>query len=255
LPGAWDGPIAGSLRPLARTTDRPRPARPQPGGPSVNGAPHRPPVNGTRHRPLLIGLTGPIGCGKSTVARMLAGLGGTVIDADALAREVTLPGAPTLPQIRRRFGDDVFNPDGSLDRAALAAVVFNDAEGLRDLEAITHPEVRRLVEAQLRDPAGAGAPFVAIEAIKLVEGGLAERCDEVWLIDCPPDVQRERLRGRGMDGADADRRIAAQGDDLIERIKALLPRNVISRVLPTQGTLDDVRGAVERALAEAISAH
>jgi dephospho-CoA kinase len=206
-------------------------------------------------RPLLIGLTGPIGCGKSTVARMLAGLGGTVIDADDLAREVTLPGAPALPEIRRRFGDHVFNADGSLNRAAMAAIVFKDEAALRDLEAITHPAVRRLVEAQLRTAADVNARLVAIEAIKLVEGGLADRCDEVWLIDCPPSVQRERLRGRGMTTADVDRRIAAQGSDLVERITALLPGNVRSRVLPTEGTLDEVRAAVEQALAEAISAH
>jgi len=189
------------------------------------------------------------------VARMLAGLGGTVIDADDLAREVTLPGAPALREIRRRFGDDVFNADGSLNRAAMAAIVFKDEAALRDLEAITHPAVRRLVEAQLRTAADINARFVAVEAIKLVEGGLADRCDEVWLIDCPPSVQRDRLRGRGMTTADADRRIAAQGSDLLNRITALLPGNVRSRVLPTEGSLDEVREAVEQALAEAISAH
>ncbi len=203
--------------------------------------------------PPLIGLTGPIGCGKSTVGQMLAGLGGTVIDADELAREVTAPGEPTLPAIRQRFGDTVFHADGSLDRAALAEIVFNNEAALRDLEAITHPAVRRRVEALLARAKETKAPFVVIEAIKLVEGGLAQQCDEVWLIDCPPAVQRKRLRGRGMDAADADRRVAAQGDDLVGRLDVLLPRTVRRRVLPTEGSLEEVRQAVQQALAKVIS--
>lgn len=203
--------------------------------------------------PPLIGLTGPIGCGKSTVGQMLAGLGGTVIDADELAREVTAPSEPTLPEIRQRFGDSVFHADGSLDRAALAEIVFNNEAALRDLEAITHPAVRRRFEGLLARAKETKAPFVVIEAIKLVEGGLAEQCDEVWLVDCPPAVQRKRLRGRGMDAADADRRVAAQGDDLVGRLDVLLPRTVRRRVLPTEGSLEEVRQAIEQALAKVIS--
>jgi dephospho-CoA kinase len=205
-------------------------------------------------QPVLIGLTGPIGCGKSTVGQMLGELGGVVIDADRLARDVTAPGEATLPLIRRRFGDAVFRADGALDRAALAEIVFNDEEALRDLEAITHPAVRRRVDDELSVATLQSAPFVAIEAIKLVEGGLAQRCDEVWLIDCPPAVQWNRLRGRGMDPTDADRRIATQGDDFIARTQALLPSTIRRRVLATRGTLDDVRHAVDLALAEAVSA-
>jgi dephospho-CoA kinase len=202
----------------------------------------------------LIGITGPIGCGKSTVARMLAGLGGAAIDADQLARDVTAPGEPTLPEIRRRFGDEVFAADGSLDRAALADIVFADDTALRDQEAITHPAVRRRVDQQLAAAARDNAPFVVIEAIKLVEGGLADRCDEVWLIECPPAVQRERLRGRGMDPADADQRIAAQGEDLVGRLDALLPRTVRRRVIDAAATLDEVGDHVKQALREVVSA-
>ena len=206
---------------------------------------------------LLIGITGPIGCGKSTVARMLADLGGLVVDADDLARKATDAGRATLPEIRRRFGDAVFTESGALDRAAMAAVVFDDAEALADLERIVHPEVRKLVEAELDGAAAADAPFVVIEAIKLVEGGLADRCDEVWLIDCPADVQRERLRGRGLTDDDAERRIGAQGPDLAGRLRNTLEtsrgdRGPKVRVIAAEGTMEDTRERAEDALAEAL---
>ncbi len=204
-------------------------------------------------RPFMIGLTGPIGCGKSTVARMLGDLGGTVIDADVLARQATEPGRATLPAIRERFGDEVFAPQGTLDRAALAAVVFEDESALRDLEAIVHPEVRRLVEAELSAAQAAEAPVVIVEAIKLVEGGLAERCDEVWLVECHPSTQRERLTGRGADKDDIERRLSTQGANLGERLAAALADGPPVRRLPTDGSLDETRLRVEDALADALA--
>ena len=100
---------------------------------------------------LVIGLTGPIGCGKSTIAARLAEQGGLIIGADRLAHQVTGPDQPTLPAIRARFGAEVFDPDGALDRAALAAEVFGDPVALRDLEAIVHPAVRpRIGRRRLR---------------------------------------------------------------------------------------------------------
>ena len=195
-------------------------------------------------RPLIIGLTGPIGCGKSTVATMLAELGGTVIDADALAREVTEPGRPALGDIRERFGDGVFQASGALDRAALGAIVFADPAALRDLEAIVHPGVRTLLEERLARAERAGDPFVVVEAIKLVEGGLAARCDEVWLVECGPAVQRKRLEGRGMEAADIELRLSAQGTDLAERLGAHATRRI-----DTSGTIENTRERVEDALA------
>ncbi len=198
----------------------------------------------------LIGLTGPIGCGKSTVGRILGELGGRVIDADQLARDVTGPGESTLPEIRARFGDAVFAGDGSLDRAAMADVVFKDAAALADLENIVHPAVRRRLEAKLSEPAVIEAPFVAVEAIKLVEGGLAERCDEVWLIECSPETQRLRILARGGDPEDADRRLRTQGEDLVTRLAAQLGGRVPYRRVWTGYSMEETRERVEFALAD-----
>ena len=161
-------------------------------------------------RALRIGLTGPIGCGKSTVAGWLASRGAHVVDGDAVARAVTAPGEPAHDAVLARFGDAVRAADGTLDRAALARLVFADADALGDLEAIVHPAVRPVILAAMEGADRDGAPAVVIEAIKLLESGLAALCDEVWLVDCPPSVQRARLLGRGMSAEDADRRMAAQ---------------------------------------------
>jgi dephospho-CoA kinase len=188
-----------------------------------------------------IGLTGPIGCGKSTVARWLGDRGAVVVDADDVAREVTAPGQPAHDAILSLFGDGVRTTDDTLDRAALARVVFRDPVYLAQLEAIVHPVVRprilEMVDAAERD----GAPAVVIEAIKLVEGGLADLCDEVWLVTCAPTVQRERVIGRGAEPEDADRRIAGQAG-IVERLR---PR--ATRVIDTSGPLADARARVATA--------
>jgi dephospho-CoA kinase len=198
-------------------------------------------------RPFLIGLTGPIGCGKSTVARWLAQRGGTVIDADVLAREATADGEPTIDPIRLRFGTAVFHRDGTLDRAALARIVFSDEQSLRDLERIVHPHVRRRVLDRLEAARAAGDPFVVIEAIKLVEGGLAEQCDEVWLVECGDEAQRTRLESRGMAADEIERRTAAQAD-LVERLG---PR--ATRRIRTDGTPAETELIVEESLADALA--
>ena len=118
---------------------------------------------------LRIGITGPIGCGKSAVAGWLGELGATVIDADELARESTAPGEPALDAVFDRFGERYRREDGSLDRAALGRLVFSDAAALADLEAIVHPAVRSRIEIAIAAAEAAGAPAIAVEAIKLVE--------------------------------------------------------------------------------------
>ncbi len=209
---------------------------------------------GSASRPFLIGLTGSIGCGKSNVARVLAELGGTVIDADALSREASAPGGPAIVQIRERFGDSVFSAKGELDRAALAAIVFNDEAALSDLEQIVHPHVRQLFNAQLAAAERDNVPFVAVEAIKLVEGGLADQCDEVWLVECSEATQRARLAYRGTPSADVERRLAAQGPQLAARLTQMLGDRPGIRHLSTEGAMDETRAVVEDALADALEA-
>lgn len=167
-------------------------------------------MNHGARRTLRIGLTGPIGCGKSTIAGWLADLGARVIDADQVAREVTPPGSPELAALVETFGAGILQTDAALDRAALARIAFADPVALRRLEAIIHPAVRPPILEQIAGAEREGAVAVVIEAIKLVEGGLAALCDEVWLISCDPAEQRARLIERagarlaGRDAADAD---------------------------------------------------
>ncbi|MDQ3128534.1 MAG: dephospho-CoA kinase [Chloroflexota bacterium] len=187
-----------------------------------------------------IGLTGPIGCGKSTVAGWLAERGASVIDADAIAREVSAPGAAAHDAILAAFGDAV-RTEGTVDRAALARIVFRDPEALARLEAIVHPVVRTRILERIEAADEERAPAVVIEAIKLIEGGLAESCDEVWLVTCEPPIQRERVIDRGASPDDAERRIAAQSG-LIERV-----RPHASRVIDTSGPLADTRSRVAAA--------
>jgi dephospho-CoA kinase len=195
-----------------------------------------------------IGLTGPIGCGKSTVLGWLRSLGAAVIDADQLARDVVAPGEPALAAVIARFGEEYRAADGGLDRAALGKLVFASPADLADLEAIIHPAVRQRIRAAIADADTAAAPAVVIEAIKLLEGGLASVCDEVWVISCTPEEQRERLLGRGMAADDAERRIVAQGE-LVEHLSPLA-----TRILDTSGGRGAARARVIAAFHAAVAA-
>ena len=198
-------------------------------------------------RALRVGLTGPIGCGKSTVSGWLGALGAAVIDADVLAREVVEPGQPALAAVLAEFGAGLRQADGSLDRAALGRIVFADPDALARLEAIVHPAVRPRVLAAMSAAEAAGAVAVVVEAIKLVEGGLAELCDEVWLVACDPAAQRSRLAARGLTPDEIDRRLSAQGD-----IRSRLAP-AATRVTDTPGSPAESRTAVETAWREASS--
>ena len=171
----------------------------------------------------VVGLTGGIGSGKSTFAAAIAGLGVPVIDVDALARDCVRPGGPVLAAIVDRFGRDVLAPDGSLDRAALAALVFADADARADLEALTHPCVRAaLGDALTRLRSRAEPPdLVVVDHPLLVETGASADVDVVVVVETALPLRLERLRhARGMTADEARARIAAQADDAARRAVA-----------------------------------
>ncbi len=157
---------------------------------------------------IIIGLTGNIACGKSTVVGMLADLGATAIDADGVYHELIAPGSPLNTAIRERFGPAVLAPDGAIDRSALGRIVFNDAAALVDLDALTHPTVVAEIRRRLN---AIDTKVAVVDAVKLVESGLAGDCDQLWVVTCPPDIQIDRLmRRNGIDRVEAGRRVASQ---------------------------------------------
>ena len=159
---------------------------------------------------MLIGLTGGIGAGKSTVAAMFARLGAVVVDADDLARQSLEPGSPLIADVLSRFGQDVV-VDGVVNRQALADVVFKDEQALRDLEAMIHPEVARRLQdiySDLQDDQ------VLVYAVPLLaELGMKDRFDAVVVVQCEMGIRIQRLRERGMTDADIEARISAQVSD------------------------------------------
>lgn len=158
--------------------------------------------------PLRIGLSGGIASGKSTVANIFAELGVPIVDTDVIAREVVSPGQPALDEIREKFGPQVFAPDGSLDRAAMRAVVFADETARHKLEAILHPRIR---EATMEQAAGAGGAYQLIVVPLLVESPLRSFIDRVLVVDCDKETQIRRLLARDAETEKQARRmIAAQ---------------------------------------------
>lgn len=160
---------------------------------------------------LVLGLTGGIGSGKSTVAAMLADRGAVVIDADTVAREVVEPGGPAYKGVVDRFGPDVVAADGSIDRPALAKIVFGNPSALADLNALTHPVIAEVVGERLAAEAGTDH-VVVLDVPLLVETESARaKCAAVVVVDCPEDVAVRRLvEQRAMVEADVRSRMAAQ---------------------------------------------
>ena len=195
----------------------------------------------------VVGLTGGIACGKTAVSDRLAARGAAIIDTDLLAREVVAPGEPALAEIVAAFGPEVLRPDGTLDRAALGAIVFADPAARERLNGITHPRVR----ARMRDRLAALArqtpppPVVVLVVPLLYENGLEAWGQESWVVDVPEAVQRSRLMARdGLDAAAADARIAAQ----MPRAERLARA---TRVIENQGDMAALDEAIARVWAAA----
>jgi dephospho-CoA kinase len=159
----------------------------------------------------LIGVTGGIATGKSTVDRMLEAHGAAVIDADELAREVVLAGEPALDEVAARFGRDLIQPDGTLDRTRLGEIVFADPEARRDLERITHPRILELMQQRVAAALAGPAPLVAVDIPLLFENEREGMFEGVLLVYAPREVQLRRLHERnGLDESAALQRLAAQ---------------------------------------------
>ena len=183
----------------------------------------------------VIGLTGNIGCGKSTVAGMLRDLGVATIDADVVAREIRHNDADARAAIEARFG--------TFQASELARIVFSDADALRDLEAILHPLVRGAIRSRLAELDEAGVDLAAVEVIKLLESPLADACDTIWVVRCDEADAISRLGAtRGMDEATARRRLANQSS---QEDKVAVADVVIDGSAP----LEEERRQVEHALA------
>ncbi len=188
----------------------------------------------------VVGLTGPMGAGKSTVAAMLRELGAKVLDADAIAKDEQLRGTVGYSAIVQQFGTHVLGEDKEIDHHKLAAEVFGDPEKLAKLERILHPRViARVLEARSMLPDG---EVLVVEAIKLLESSLRSACDRVWVVLAPRETLVARLRGRGYGAGEAEQRLARQKTEAEFRAAA-------DTVIVNDGDRDRTRRAVAEAWA------
>lgn len=183
----------------------------------------------------VIGVTGNIACGKSAVLAILSELGAETIDGDALVHGLMGPGSNLAPGIRERFGTGTVASDGSINRPALGKIVFSDPHGLADLERIVHPYVVAEMRGAMHRP---DPEVLVLDAIKLYEAGIADDCDEVWVVNCTRETQIARIIARnGVDRAEAERRIDAQAPQSEKVARADL-------VIENDGSLEETRAQV-----------
>jgi dephospho-CoA kinase len=188
----------------------------------------------------VLGLTGGIAVGKSTVGRMLSELGADLIDADQLSREVVLPGAPALAAIVNRFGADICDDKGRLDRKRLGALVFADSQARADLEAILHPAIANLSQHRFLRARQAGAKLIVYEAALLIETGRHRDMDRVLVVVADEQVRLRRLTERdGFSREQASARIASQ-------MPQQQKRQVADFVVDNSRTIDETRKQVEQ---------
>ncbi len=186
---------------------------------------------------LLVGLTGGIGSGKSTVARLLGDRGAVILDADVFARDAVHAGTGGFDAVVRRFGDAIVGPDGELDRQRLASIVFPDPAALADLEGIVHPEVRRMIADGIQDHLDTDRVVVLVNPL-LIEMGTHRDCDVVVVVSASPDTQVARSVARGMGETDVRARIAAQLP-LDERAR------MADVLLDNEGTIEELEAEVD----------
>lgn len=189
----------------------------------------------------LFGLTGGVGMGKSAVERLLRERGVPVVDTDVLARQVVEPGQPALEEIQRAFGPEVIDTDGSLLRVELARRVFADPAARQQLEAITHPRIRELWQAQVQNWRVEGRRFGVVAIPLLFETGAEREFDAVICVACLPPTQQQRLMERGWSPEQVRQRNAAQWP--IERKMALA-----DSVIWSEGRLDNLTPQLDRVL-------
>ena len=185
---------------------------------------------------LVIGLTGGIGSGKSTVADMFAGLGVPIIDMDRIARQTVEPGQPALEQITQIFGKDLIGPDGQLNRQRLSTIIFDSAEKRHQLEAILHPIIRKETEQQL---AMLEAPYCIVVIPLLLESGLHSLIDRILVVDAPESVQITRTMQRDNISATQAEKILATQVDRQSRLSAA------DDIINNSGELSELRHQVE----------
>lgn len=185
--------------------------------------------------PRILGLTGNIGSGKSTAAALLAQRGAVVVDADRIARDVVAPGSDGLAAVVARFGPDLLDTDGSLNRAALGRIVFADAAKRRDLEAITHPRIRTAMAEAMAAAIAEHPPLVVVEVPLLFETNMETMFPATLLITAPEDLRKQRIMARnGLTPEEADARIAAQMPEAEKRRRA-------TYCVANDGSLDELR--------------
>ncbi len=190
--------------------------------------------------PRIIGITGNIACGKTAVGHMLLELGAErYIDADAVVHKLYQGGQPIAVKVAEAFGPGVLAPDGNIDRKALGAIVFRDAEAMRRLEAITHPAVSQALARELASVSPSG--IVVIDAVKLLEGGSGKLCQSKWMVVCSEEQEYERLVGRNQFSAEeAWARIRAQSP-VVDRLP------LVDEVIDNSGSLESTRKQVAAA--------